>query len=492
MVQVLPQFDPGAEIGRSVGGGLSNILGRLGERQLTQSSLEGLKGLDLSNMSQADILAQVGSRLAGTQAQGMMQPLSQALIDQQLRQIQSGNYLPPAGAQGAEAGAGAMPQGAGAGDYSAGNAQPMDMGGQGGGQSQPMAGGDQVSQEGLAAPGGGGTPILNAQEQAIYQQLLQRNLQAAESYKQARVADKTNALQYQNSLREQAQNQKAELDNRVVQMIQGLDGGEGGPLGSQLSRWQDLGYQYFQELKGSPQYQNATADKIWSGVRQRLQGKINDLGSLSRNVRPNLGQDPGDRVDATRGAVQSHLRKYGDSPAERESLTSQLMSQGWSREEAASLVSPASSGIKNLIGDIGKNLTNGEAEVLVDKMTQQIKPTDSLYNIKAQLVREAGLSDAVAQAITKSVAENLQEAGKLGEYQANEVSLLDRTIQPSLYEVFSSKASQKGYGPLDYLVGATGGIGGGLAWLGAKAFGLAPEVRPQEPRTIEEYRGPLT
>ena len=88
MVQILPQFDPFGDIGRSLGGGASQALGQLGQRQFALKGLEQLENLDPREFQGKPLhqqLAILSKAYAGTPLQAVLPDLLSTFIKERQR-----------------------------------------------------------------------------------------------------------------------------------------------------------------------------------------------------------------------------------------------------------------------------------------------------------------------------------------------------------------------------------------------------------------------
>ncbi len=467
MVQILPQFDPGADIGKSFGGGVGDALKLLGQRQLGVQALEGLKGLDLENMTAGDIIAEVGKATVGLpqlarHSDKMVEALlrekrSGAAIEAQIKQAELrekglprggvGEGVQP-GAEGIAAGVSGAP-GAGAGLESAGM-RDMPLLGETTGR-EPLLSSEEISAitmpfietgdtEGMAKALG------DARGQAIKQRELQIQAQ------QARTQELTRRRELESEL---AQNVMARTNQLLKE--KGLPPGE---------QWSRLAYKYFTDERNKPKNKNASDEALWNESGRRLERKIEDIaGAGDKFYRPTFRRDKERRAKGAQKWAQDHLGAFGTGTEERALLKSVMMDGGWSRQEATSIVQPFSPGLEKAFNAIPKfrapikdfvpgvvpptqaEIASKWADKAVPSLVGSFQPSDSLLLLKDRLVRDKGLSDDQAIQVIDQMREG-EQGLKLQDHQVAEEAFLPENTRPSLYDLFQGRKTHELLGPL--------------------------------------------
>jgi len=486
MVQILPTYDPGRETGQAFGGGISDALKLLGERQLGISALDKLKGLDLSGMSEADILSEVGKATIGLphmqkQASDLVGALVRAKRAEAMKEAQtrSARGVSPQGSEDVSQVTGEAP------DKGAMPAQGVQAGAAAGAPSGTAPGtGTGLQQTGMRDVPAyeettGTEPLLSAQETtAIVEPFIAVGdeagmVKALSDARQQKLQQRELQIQAQQA-RTQELERRRELESELAQNVMGRTGRllsekgiskQGEPP---KEEWNRLAYDYFDKERNKPENKNASDEKLWQEAGRKLERKIEDIsGAADKFYRPTWRMDKDRRAKNAQRWVQEHLKTYGNNNEERSLLRSIMMDNGWSREEASALIQPFSSSLSSSFGSISKmpsiplgyrpdmmpqqEIKRAEnVEKTMDSAEQAIvkgfKPTDSLLLLKSKLVREKGFNDTQAVDLINKMIDN--ESLKLTDAQIAERPFISENTVPSLYDLFSGRSILETLGPL--------------------------------------------
>jgi len=484
MVQILPTYDPGRETGQAFGGGISDALKLLGERQLGISALDKLKGMDLSGMNEADILSEVGKATIGLphmqkQASDLVGALVRAKRAEAMKEAQtrSARGVSPQGREGVSQVTGEAPeqgtmpaQGIQAG---AATGAPTGVGAGTGLQQAGMR--DIPSYEETT----GTEPLLSAQEiGAIAEPFIAVSdeagmVKALSDARQQKLQQRELQIQAQQARTQELQRRR-ELESELAQNVMGRTGrllsekGISKPGEPPKEEWNRLAYDYFDKERNKPENKNASDEKLWQEAGRKLERKIEDIsGAADKFYRPTWRMDKDRRAKNAQRWVQEHLKAYGNNNEERSLLRSIMMDNGWSREEASALIQPFSSSLSSSFGSISK-MPSVPLGYRPDMMPQQeikraenvektmasaeqaiakgFKSDDSLLLLKSKLVREKGFNDTQAVDLINKMIDN--ESLKLTEAQIAERPFISENTVPSLYDLFSGRSILETLGPL--------------------------------------------
>jgi hypothetical protein len=480
MVTILPRFDPGGEIGRSVGSGVSQGLSTYVDRSRLQGALENLDKLDLGNMSYGDIIKSTAKSFAGIP--GGLQYL-QEITPHLLKQKQALDYAASFGQEEQPQGAFASQQQQSQRQMPMESQEPSVRGAQGairtGDQSQFSVLKQQVPglSEGVQAfrpltrqdfypiarkmAQGGATP---QQINEAYEIERRRRLEEWESRKKADEARK----EQQREERGLEETQRTFIEDQLSKEL-GRPPIEIDPYENQKA------YEIFKNYqdKATKEGKSATDQEIWSRARQDFRGMRESLAAAKdRFTRPTFYDLSASRkIQEAKQWAQDHLKKYGNFRQDRDLLETLLMENGFDRVEAKSIVRPFSKSLENTYKEAPifrgvseeqvppttifgyqiaperkrakyiKPLEGREKDTAINKLASNIadsiQPTDSLLLLRENLVRNKGLTEddfdaVIAQAVTK-----MQESGKtLSPEQLTEVPYLTRNVRQSLSEIF--------------------------------------------------------
>lgn len=487
MVQILPQHDPGKEIGQSLGSGFGDAMKLLGQRQLGMSALDNLANLDTKDMSPQQIMAEVGKATVGLphlqkQASDMVQVLLQQKQAEAMR-------------EGLKRGA---PDGQPRGQDDQPLAKPgvtPQEGSLSAGQPQPSVG--QPLQQGAALATPGMRDVPQMQDQAGTEPLLSKNeiadiaepfiltgdmagMQTAISNaKDQKLKQRELQLQETAALREEQAAKRAlesELAQNVLGRTEKLMQSKGLPAGSP-DEWKRLAYKYFQDERGKPNNRDVSDEQIWSEAGRRLEQKVEDLATAgSKHYRPTWEFNKDRRAKQAKDWAQKHLKTYGNNNEERQLLKSIMMDNGWSREESTAITQPLSDALDKTVKNLGKipppltAMSANQAAIQGPRRDQQIQdykdkivpqlrdsfgPADSLFLLKANLVRNNNLSDDQAIEVINAMQEpyfdkeGRQKQLSLQNHQIQDLNFLQENVSPSLYDVFfSDRRALEMMGPL--------------------------------------------
>jgi len=487
MIQILPQHDPGKEIGQSLGSGFGDAMNLLGQRQLGISALDQLSNIDTKDMSPQQIMAEVGKATVGLphlqkQAADMVQVLLQQKQAEAMREgLKRGAPGGPEVATDQQplATPAATPQEA---SLSAGQPQPS--------VGQPL----QPGAGDLATPGmrdvpqmqdqSGLGPLLNKEEIANIAEpfILTGDMSgmqtAISNAKDQKLKQRELQLQETAALREEQATKRAlesELAQNVLRRTEGLLQSKGLPAGSP-DEWKRLSYQYFQDERSKPENRDVSDEQIWSEAGRKLEQKVEDLAQAGdKHYRPTWRMNKDRRSKQAQDWTQQHLKAYGDNPEERALLKSIMMDNGWSREESTAIVQPMSKEESSALSSIPKGpaplrpMSANQAAIqgiqrdekvneyinqIAPKLRDSLKPSDSLFLLKSKLVREKGLTDEDAQRVIDKMREPYTNAKgeeaqlQLQNHQVADLSLLQENTRPSLYDIIFGDRTVEILGPL--------------------------------------------
>ncbi len=402
MVQILPQFDPGKDVGQAIGSGFGDAMKLLGQRQLGIDALSQLENLDVSGMSLPQVYAAVGKATIGLpHMQKHSAEMAQALIKQQRtdaylksRQLgalgglgqggQGGPQVQPVGNQ-------VLPQGVAPAqgqqpiivDGYTGSAQPgvQQPGAAQPGVQQPVEQVDEMGnqiQPDVQGEQGDLREVPTAQGQKVEQYLaspeeiravtephiilsdLEGMTKAVETLQQNKLKErelKIEDAKVKNKEREVQRALENEIAQKVLNKTQNL--AKRNNIDIAPEQYNRLAYKYFQDernktdKKGNKINAKASDEEIWQKSGVRLERKINDIAGASNEFyRPTWRSNPKRRAEQARKWAQSHLSTYGNSHEDRDLLKTILMDSGWSRAEASTIVQPLSQGLEKAFKSI--------------------------------------------------------------------------------------------------------------------------------------------
>ena len=462
MVTVLPSFDPGRDIGKSLGSGFGEALKFLGERKMQQGALDELKGMNLDEMSPIDIAHGVMRATAGSpQMQRSAPDIIRTLMDQKRASAAQQSYRNqarglndiddvPEPRQSTDKFMDQFPK---FGQTTNGQQElgkeglqtPKDM------RRVPELE-DTTGRESLLSPqevDEAGGPFFavgdyaggqKAIERAKDQKLKQRELQIEAQKERNRV------LQQQRALESEIAKNVLEKTDELLES-KGLDGGE---------QWKRLGYNYFEEERKNKDNEKKSDQELWNSAGAKLERKINDLGdATTKVVRPTFRGNQERRAEGAKKWVQGHLKEYGDSPEDTELMNTILVSQGWSMPEAHAMTRPLSDKAQQAFKNIPKlqqaetfgSLPGFEqAKDLdtknFDKTKNQIAPklaenlgdNDSIFLLKNSLVRDKNFTDE--QAI--EIIDEVRKYKDFSDVQIRDLGYIPQNSRPSLVDLFLS------------------------------------------------------
>lgn len=482
MVQILPQFDPGAEVGKSIGTGLSDALKLLGQRELATSALDRLSNLDVTDMSPAQIYAEVGKATAGLpHMQKQASDMAQFLVQQRKAQDLSDSYRAgyPSKQQ-AQTSAEARPEKV---------IERGEMIEQVDSPEAAMVRGKFPETPGMREPPllqeqTGEGPILSQQEAAAITEPLIASGQydkipeALNQASQNKLKQRQLQLDETQALREEQQYKRKMAEQEFVKVRESLSNlrqSKGLPAEGDEEMMR-LMYKYYQDERANPANRDATDEQLLGAAQRTMERKVEDeVQGFNKHLRPTWRLDKKRRAEGARDWVQNHLKAYGNNPEQRAYMKSLLMNAGWSREEATAIVQPFSKPLQQSFNAVPKPpkrplamTPNQEAiqgprreleldrwmEKAVPKLREGFKPYDSLYLLKSRLVRDMGLTDDEAIRVINQMREPYQDKEgetkqlPLRQHQIADLSLLPENTRPSLYDVMFGDRTIEIMGPL--------------------------------------------
>jgi len=477
MVQILPRFDPGGQIGKSVGSGVGQGMTQVADRKRMLSGLDALSGLDLENMSYGEIIRESAKGFAGIP--GGMQVL-QELLPGLLKQKQSLEYAKDYG----EDGQGGAPGGSLDFDETSqlidrtGSPQErvvedISVSEQVPAQRPPQAGISETNRPELApqmqkVPGlqediPAYRPMSRKERQDFARKMalggastdeIRKGVQDEEDRRFKNWESLTKAKQART---EQFREERG-LENEQLDFIREKIAVESGVGAADLDPYEvQKGYELFKKYQEkSPKL---TDQQLWNLARKDYNNMRESFATGQKLTRPGLfAGDVQRRLNTAREWAQDHLKKYGNFRQDREKLMSMLMQQGFTRTESQSIVRPMSSGLQNVVNKTEKAhqrdlpmrpdqmprkpLRTPEEQSkylskLSDDIAENIKPTDSLLLLRDRLVRKKGLTEEDFETVLKDTQTKMKELGKtFNEEQSSEIPFMQERVKPSLYEIF--------------------------------------------------------
>jgi len=299
-------------------------------------------------------------------------------------------------------------------------------------QQQLMAGGNLDQAE----------KIISAERTAAHDEN-----QAMQSFYENKRADQKAARQLS---QEQNTFLDGELDGR---------GWKGDPFYEAMARRE------FLKNMGNPRLKTDTAK--WDPVRRKMEDVVASKTALASSGvgRPYPGQNYEAGYDAAKRGVQDFLKTAGyklpngeiDRTITDEAITT-LMKQGWSKNEATSMVFPISGGVKKVIqtapplptphGGVAVRGSTFEQEkgkrydAMASRLLQTIRPYDSLGVIREQLNLEQGYEkDDFNQILNRMEAQGWERS----DFQKRESPYLEENVYPSLMEMLHGRSALELY-----------------------------------------------
>lgn len=227
--------------------------------------------------------------------------------------------------------------------------------------------------------------------------------------------------------------------------------------------YSDLAYRLFQDEKNKKGAKARSDQEIWSQARQKLGQFVEHEAAGASQTRPllfgskTLGIPPlagaKNSIKQTQGWVDNYLKMAGNTPESREKAKTILMDNGWSRHKALEFVQPLSSELStqfNKLPKLSKELPGPQGQVpqktvqdnkkkmeqiqaMVPYLAKNFGDRDSLYLLRNDLVRKKGLNKIQADEIVEEV---IQARGGLLPHQAKEQALLSESPQKDAWRIF--------------------------------------------------------
>ena len=471
MVQILPRFDPGGEIGKSFGSGVGQALGTQADRQRMLSGLESLNNLDFENMSYGDLIKTTAKSFVGLP--GGMQVL-QEILPGLIKQKQSVDYA----------------NNAYGGEDKPGGSVDLDKTSQMIEKSIPGVGQEVISQTDemqMGAPRGaaaGARPELAPTSQKVpgleedipayrpmtNQERQQRaksmakggfspsEIQKAINDEEQRRRDEWKGLVEAKKARTEQFVEERGLEDIQEDRVKGYVSEEIGVSQAEVDPYEmQKGYEYFKEAqKKNP---NMKDRQLWNHAKKDFQG-MRESFSRGENMleRPQfLSLSADRRIADARKWAQGHLKSYGNFRQDREKLLSLFTNNGYTKAEAASIVKPLSEGLEKTVKDIGKAtkkerfgyqgtmehdvpLRGKDREKYTNKLAEDIatniKPTDSILLLRERLVRDDAVDEQMFSDALEQAQQMMEEQGKtLNPEQQGELPDLQNKVKPSLLDI---------------------------------------------------------
>lgn len=480
MAQILPRFDPGAEIGRGFGQGVGQGVEQVVDRQRLIGGLEALKSLEFDNMSTGDVVRTLSKSFVGIP--GGMQVL-ETLLPRILAErkgrgqaeiYKEGGGVPPGGQP--QPGSQPQPQ-----PHDGMQPQPQ------GGDIQPQGGvSSQRPQTSLAArPQQQDSIIQQAKHPEltlnglIYQppsmqevgrkrqELASQGVVGAEQDAAMRAWEDTrkssfNAAKETQEIKERAfegQRRLSETQDNLVKQATakqlGISESEVDPYFT--DKYRDIFQKNKQESLDAGKN---LSDSQLETMSNREFKKINEsFASGEKLFRPEyISGDKTRRTENNKNWAQQHLKNFGDTKEDRDKLVSLFMKNGYSRTEADSFVKPFSPELNNVIRSLEKapQITKTEymkpatpqetersqvkktayLDNLSNKIAKNFKDKDSILLLRDKLVRDKNLSEDDFMQVLRLTQDKMQQDNRFfTPEQVEELPDLQKQVTPSLFEM---------------------------------------------------------
>lgn len=470
MVQILPRFDPGGEIGRAFGGGAGEQLGIQADRNRILSGLDNLKNLNLEKSSAGDIIKNLAQSFAGVP--GGMQVL-QEILPTLLSQRQSYGYGESLGGQ--------YP-----GSRQAGGSIDLDE------TSQLInkEGSPESFQENIQADISGGPrsnlapnlqKVPGLEEDIPAYQPMSRQERQQFARNMAAAGSKPNEIQQALNLEEDrrykvwqslvdAKKARTEqfreergLENEQRNFIKDSLATELNVPAENLDPYEiQKGYEFFKRYQENAlkNNKNLTDQQLWNLARKDFNMMRESFDSAKEKLtRPGLfAGDYKNRLKIAKDWAQKHLKTYGNFKQDRDKIVSMLTQNGYTLPEAQSIVRPMKPQLEKAIsgtppirdilkirGGPGQSLRrerispdkqNEYFDKLADNIAKSLGNNDSILLLRENLVRKKGLTEEEFQEVLSNAEGKMEEMGKsLSPEQKEEIPHLRNRVRPSLYEI---------------------------------------------------------
>lgn len=473
MVQILPRFDPGGEIGRSIGSGAGQALSTQADRQRMLGGLEALNNLDLEKMSYGDLIKTAAKGFVGLP--GGMQVL-QEVLPGLIKQKQSIDY-----ARNAYGGADDGPSG-GSVDLDE-TSQLIEKSVPGGQEdismrtdisdTAPMrarAGArPELAPTAQKVPGleediPAYRPMTNKDRQAMAMPMARAgidpaNIQEAINKEEQRRRDEWKGLVEAKKARTEQFAEERGLEDVQEDRIRNYIAEETGVKAGELDPYEiQKGYELFKnEQAKNP---NMKDRQLWSKARQDFNAMRESFSRgqelLERPGYFNL--DAPRRLKLAKDWAQGHQKRFGNFRQDREKLMTMFMQQGFTRPEASAIVKPMSSNLEKSIKELGaatKKQRTGYQGVMEEdaplrgkerdkylddlstKISKNLNKDDSLVLLREKLVRDNKINETDFSEALQLAQQKMEEEGKtFNPEQQSEIPYLKEKVKPSLMDMF--------------------------------------------------------
>ncbi len=479
MVQILPQFDPGSQVGQGFGGGASQALNMLGQRNFQNAALDQLKSNlgnyyenvtdpntgRVSRQMKADtdplsLLADVYKATAGVP--GLSQSFTETIAPLLMNRLKANTLIKPVDKTNQRDN-----QGNQGGQNSDGNQGQTGQlqGQQGSGQGTPM---QEGSPQNLSqAPQLGDRPpafnvpnfdqYMQSKGQSIvdaggsYQDVLNSYNAEVEQGKAKYAAD----LEAYNAAKDQlATARTLEDEQRKFVDSKAADWqGEKGITPGQF--YSDFAYKAFdEERKANPKL---TDQQVWAKTKAKLDNFHNAEANLQK-ITPQkvMFSSPGERGKINKPifqngyqTAQNAIKAFGDTPEIRERLVSDLMQNGWEEDYARSMVNAPSKELRDWISDVDIEpvVPNKETDYSVGSFLKRygyppLAPNDDISVLRNRIALERHYPAEVVN----EVIVDMNEKGMLSDYQKSQLPKITNspTVKPYyLFDIFQNNRPGK-------------------------------------------------
>lgn len=480
MVQILPRFDPGGEIGRSIGSGIGSALSVQADRSRMLSALDSLKDLDKpveyegeggemltrdpTFSEKLQTLVKAGAGIPGWM--NVVEKLAPSLMQQAKGQAAKES----------------LPMGE---DREV--RRPQDIGYVREGQDDKLPVPErlqrlenqllQFENNALAIPEEltSEVPRFNRSAPAYHVPTREDLRNAFDNYiKAGRSEDEAFSL-LQKDMQLQAQGfesqmkgylkdlnefknrrgleeeQRAFVDKEAQQYLR--QQGYGDEKSGVPKLYTDIAYRMFNNERRANK--GKTDQENWSQARQKLGQLLEHEAEGAIKGRPMLPVLPGTKnaVKQTKAWTEDYLKMAGNTPEVREKAKSILMNGGWSRYMATEFVQPMTPELDSQfqklpklvkerpgpqgqvpMGTVKSNEKKMETiQASVPELAKAIGDTNSLYLLRDNLVRKKGLNKIQADELIESIR---KEKGGLLPHQSKDIPLLRESPQKDMWRIF--------------------------------------------------------
>jgi len=221
----------------------------------------------------------------------------------------------------------------------------------------------------------------------------------------------------------------------------------------------DIAYNKFQEEKSKNP--KASDQSIWSSARKKL-GQIVELEAQGAiKGKPNLisPRDTKGAINNTKNWAQSYLKEVGEHPEAVDKARSILMNQGWSRHMAHEFTSEESKPLRAVLDKMPKiqiptakpissptalkreaerqesenKKINEKIDSLIPDLARSITDKDSIFLLRNNLVRDKNIPERRANEIIEKA---IKMKGGLPTHQSKEIPLLQEDPNKDIWRIF--------------------------------------------------------